>query len=299
MQRSVLLTVVPLADYPGCIPTEPVSRYLAEALLAEGDSVRVLAEGEQAEGWPEGVEVVEGSVMHPSETPTAFEGVKAFFLAGADPSTVHDALHRAKEGGATQVVNLSSHGPEIEITLPPDYWQWLATEVVVERSGMAWRHVVPSLVMAVTLTNSYPLVGKSWRDLIRSGQPIRRPFAEAKFPFIHEKDLATIISKVLQGQAFNGRKLHISGRLISDLERVQTLREVLGRDIAFEPLSRTQAVRDYRAQGLTDDAIDYVLQTSEWFAEHPQEVHLEAERILGRPLLSYAQWVEEHEPYFS
>jgi uncharacterized protein YbjT (DUF2867 family) len=164
---------------------------------------------------------------------------------------------------------------------------------------MAWTHVVPSLVMAVTLTGSYPLALRSWRDLIRSGQPIKRPFATSKFPFIHEKDLAEIIARALPNPTFDGKKVHASGKRISDLERVETLREVLRREIVLEQLSPQQARMFYREQGMSEHDSDYVLETSAWFAENTQETYEEAERILGRPLLTFAQWVKEHEADFS
>jgi uncharacterized protein YbjT (DUF2867 family) len=249
IKASTLIPVVPLEDYPGCLPAEPIDHHLAMMLLDAGESVRVLAERERAEGWPETVEVIEGSIRFPSETPKAFEHLKALFLAGADPATAQEALSLAREGGAAKVVNLSSHGPDVEITLPPDHWHWLALEVLVERSGITWTHVVPSLSMAVTLTGSYPLALKSWRDLIHSGQTIRRPFTDAKFPFIHEKDLAEVIFTVLRTSDFDGKKIHASGRLISDVERVHVLRDVLKKDIVLEQLSTQQTKVFYQEQG--------------------------------------------------
>lgn len=296
---SVLITLTSLKDYPGCIPTEPIARHLVPHLLKARERVRILAEGKQAEGWPGDVEVTEGSITRPSGTPTAFEGIQSIFLAGADPTTAYEALRLAKDGGAAKVVNLSSHGPDFEIALPPESWHWLALEVVVERSGMAWCHLVPSLVMAVTLTGSYPLAQKSWRDLIRSGQPIKRPFAEAKYPFIHEKDLAEIVARALRNPHFNGQKVHVSGKLISDLERGQILREVTGKEIRFEALRRDEAMDYYKALNLTQDESEYLFRTAAWFAENSTETYAEAESLLGRPLSTFAEWSREHSASFA
>jgi uncharacterized protein YbjT (DUF2867 family) len=296
---SILVTLVPLVDYPGGVPTEPISRRLTDVLLGVGERVRVLAEGEQADHWPSGVEVIEGSVVRPAEVPQAFDNTSSLFLAGADPATVYDALHMAQTGGAAKVVDLSSHGPDVEIALPPDHWHWLAIEVVVERSGMAWCHVVPPLVMATTLTGSYPLVGNSWSDRIKTAQPIKTSSARARYPFIHEKDLATVIAHVLRHQDYDSKTLHVSGKLISDVERICILRDVLGKDIVCEELSREQAYHEYAAYGMEHDAINYVLDTAEWFAEHEAETYAKTEYLLGRPLTSYADWVREHTSYFS
>lgn len=166
MTPPVVLALGPQIDYPGSLPNvllaklarSAIGRQLAGVLHDQGMPVRVLCADDPAD-WPPGVEVFAESVTRPAETPEVFAGITAVFLAGADPATVYEALSLARAGGATQVVTLSSHGPEVEVALLPEAWHWLAIEVVAERSGLAWTHIVPSLVMGVTLTGSYPLVG--------------------------------------------------------------------------------------------------------------------------------------------
>jgi uncharacterized protein YbjT (DUF2867 family) len=298
-QPPVLLALGPQIDYPGSLPNALIGRQLATVLRDAGQPVRVLCDEAAAIEWPAAAELRAGSVTRPVETPAAFDGIGALFLAGADPATAYDALALAAAGGAQQVVTLSSHGPAVEVALPPDHWHWLAIEVVAERSGMAWTHVVPSLVMGVTLTGSYPLVGASWRELIALGEPIRRPFADARVPFIHERDLAEIVAIALRDPAWNGQTINATGQGISDRERAQILGEVLGRAVAFEPLTREQAEQLYHEQGLDEDAIAYVLDTTAWFAAHgSDDAAAEAERILVRPLRSYAEWAREHAAAF-
>ncbi|HEU4322949.1 MAG TPA: NAD(P)H-binding protein [Roseiflexaceae bacterium] len=297
VQPPILLALGPQIDYPGSLPNLLIGRQLATVLLDAGLAVRVLID-EAATGWPSGVEVFTGSVTRPSEVPAAFAEIVALFLAGADPATAYEALALARAGGAQKVVTLSSHGPTVEVALPPDHWHWLAIEVIAERSGLAWTHVVPSLVMGVTLTGSYPLVGASWHELITRGEPIRRPFADARVPFIHERDLAEIVAIALREPAYDGRTIHATGVGISDRERAQLLGDVLGHQIAFEPLTREQAEQQYREQGLDEDTIAYVLDTAAWFAEHNNDGSAEPESILGRPLRSYADWAREHAAAF-
>lgn len=61
---------------------------LARQLLAKGQTVRLVAESDQGDGWPDGAEIAAGS--------------------------------------GTWIVLLSSHGPEYEEAYPPDRWLWLA-----------------------------------------------------------------------------------------------------------------------------------------------------------------------------
>ena len=110
----VLVTVTALLDYPGAVPTEPVSRALAHQLRRADIAVRVLSPSRPVGDWPTGVEFVAGDITRPADTPEAFDGVDRLFLAGASPATVHQALEPARAAGMTKVVDLSSHGPEFD-----------------------------------------------------------------------------------------------------------------------------------------------------------------------------------------
>ncbi|MFG1916879.1 SDR family oxidoreductase [Micromonospora sp. NPDC048898] len=138
--RLRLLTAVKARKDAGSSPTGIVGRSLARQLLAAGDRVRVLAEPGQADDWPDGVEVVEGSITRPLEYAGVFDGVHGVFLAGAVPTTAWDALAAARDAGVRRVVVLSSHGPEYEESHPPETWFWLAIERAAECSGPADGH---------------------------------------------------------------------------------------------------------------------------------------------------------------
>ncbi len=293
-----LVTVAPLLDYPGAVPTEPVGRALVTELLRRNIATRVLAEPGTGD-WPHEVEVVPGCITRWEETPDVFDGVSTVFLAGAEPATVHGALDLARSSGVAKVVDLSSHGPDIEIALPPEYWHWLAVEVVVERSGMAWTHVVPSAVMAATLTGVYPLAGGSWLSQIAQRRPIRVPYAGAKVPLIHESDLAEIIAHVLLGERFDGRRVNVAGRPISAAERVQALRDATGLPVALEEVNVEEAPAVLASMGMGDHDIEHLLATLRWFSEHDDDTHKVAEGLLGRPLRDFTTWAHEHAAAFT
>lgn len=293
-----LVTVAPLLDYPGAVPTEPVGRALVTELLKRKVAVRVLAEPSTGD-WPSEVNLVPGCITRWEETPDVFDGVNAVFLAGADPATVHGALDLARSRGVAKVVDLSSHGPDIEIALPPEYWHWLAVEVVVERSGMAWTHVVPSAVMAATLTGVYPLAAGSWVSEIARRRPIRVPYANARVPLIHESDLAEAITHVLLGERFDGRRVDVAGRPVSAVERVQALRDATGLPIALDELSVQEAPAVLGSMGMGEHDIEYLLAALRWFSEHDDDTYQVAEELLGRPLRTFTTWAHEHTVAFA
>lgn len=297
--QKVLLTVTPYLDYSGSIPSEFVCRHLARHLIENGIEVRVLAITEQSKDWPEEVQIIHGSITSPSLTPFAFEGMDAIFFAGAIPETVYDAVGLAQEAGVKKLVNLSSHGPEIEIQFTPDSWHWLAIEVVLERSGINYTRIVPSNIMASTLVGDHYSSGKSWAERINNNKWIKEPYAHGKVSLIHEEDLALVIAKELQQQSSPSQKtLHVYGRPISPIERIEVLRQVLKKEIKFKELSSDEAIEYYRQQGMDEHAITHVLSVLESMSKKPVAMNPEIEEIMGRPLKTYAQWVEEHIAYF-
>lgn len=295
----VLVTVTPMVNYPGAVPTEPVSRALAHHLRRQDIAVRVLSESRPPGEWPSGVEFVAGDITRPADTPEAFAGVDRLFLAGATPATAHQAMEQARAAGVVKVVDLSSHGPDFEVALPPEYWHWLAVEVVVERSGMAWGHVVPSATMGATLTGVYPLAGDVWRERIARRRPIRSPYATARVPLIHEDDLAEVVTRVLLETSFDGRRTEAAGRPVSALERAEALRDATGSPITVEDVAADHAPAVLRSMGLEDHDIAHLLSTLQWFAEHDDDTYLATERILGRPLRDFSTWARQNAAAFA
>jgi uncharacterized protein YbjT (DUF2867 family) len=297
--KKILLTVTPFLDYAGSIPNEFVSRHLARQLIEEGFDVHILADKQQSTNWPVEVNIINGSITSPSETPLVFENIDAVFLAGAIPETVYEAVNMAKEAGVKKIVTLSSHGPEIEIQFTPDCWYWLAIEVVVERSGLHHTRIVPSNIMASTLVGDHYSTGKSWAELIREDSLIQEPYVYTKVPLIHEEDLACVIAKEFDKVNLSGKTLHVYGHTICPLERKKILSKALNKELKFKELSLNEAFEYYRQEGLDEHNISHRLGVLESISTNPIVFNSEVETIIGRPLKSYSQWVDEHISYFN
>ncbi|GAA2262475.1 NAD(P)H-binding protein [Streptomyces amakusaensis] len=294
-----LLTVVSPRKDEGNSPTGIVGRCLARQLLTMGRRVRVIAEPDQCDGWPEAVEVVEGSVTRPLECARAFDGVEAVFLAGARPSTVQDALALARNAAARKIVLLSSHGPEYEETNPPETWFWLAIEKAVEHSGIAWTHIRPSAVMGAVIEGTYPATGSDWPDTVRADGVVREAFLDqGHYPFIHEEDLAAVAAAALTGDDFTGTVIEAVGPPLSTRSRIQSIAAVLGRDIDTVKLTPEESRANWRHLGWPDGAIDVTLyaleeygtrftELAQWTADQRPSV----QDITGRPPLTYDDWV--------
>ncbi|MFJ8546911.1 SDR family oxidoreductase [Streptomyces sp. AC627_RSS907] len=297
-----LLTVVSARRSEGSSPTGVVGRRLARQLLARGRTVRVLAEPDQCGGWPDGVEVVAGSVTRPLECARVFDGVEAVFLAGVLPSTVQEALTLARNAAVERIVLLSSHGPEYEEAYPPDTWFWLAIEKAVEGSGIPWTHIRPSAVMGAVIEGTYPATGSDWPDSVRAHGVVREAFLnQGHYPFIHEEDLAAVATAALTCDDFTGMVIEAVAPPLSTRSRIRSIATALKRGIDTVELTADESRVAWQRLGWPDGAIDVTLYALEEygtrFAELVQwtrDQRPSVQDIIGRPLRTYDDWVREH-----
>lgn len=297
-----LLTVVSPRKDEGNSPTGIVGRCLARQLLTLGRHVRVIAEPDQCGGWPDTVEVIEGSITRPLECARAFDGVEAVFLAGAHPATVQDALTLARDAAARKIVLLSSHGPEYEEANPPETWFWLAIEKAVERSGIAWTHIRPSAVMGAVIEGTYPTTGSDWPDTVRADGVVREAFLnQGHYPFIHEEDLAAVATAALIGDDFTGTVIEAVGPPLSTRSRIRSITAALGRDIDTVELTPDESRAIWQHLGWPGGAIDVTLYALEEYGSRFADLlqwtldqQPSVQDITGRPLRTYDNWVSEN-----
>ncbi|MDX3534593.1 NAD(P)H-binding protein [Streptomyces sp. MB09-01] len=297
-----LLTVVSPRRDEGNSPTGIVGRRMARQLLTLGRRVRVIAEPDQCGGWPDAVEVVEGSITRPLDSRRAFDGVEAVFLAGAHPSTVRDALALAREAAVRRIVLLSSHGPEYEEANPPETWFWLAVEKAVEQSGIAWTHIRPSAVMGAVIEGTYPATGSDWPDTVRAEGVVREAFLDrGHYPFIHEEDLAAVATAALICDDYTGTVIEAVGPPLSTRARIRGIAAALGRDIGTVDLSPDGSRAIWQRLGWPDGAIEVTLYALEEYGARCAELlqwtrdqRPSVQDITGRPPRTYDDWLSEN-----
>lgn len=261
--------------------TGNVGRHLVAELLTAGAKVRALTRDPATARLP-----TEAEVARTSDMP--LDGVASLFL---NPAVfwhgLDDLLPRAADHGVRRVVMLSSSAaldddPSNDLAV-----HHLEIERAIEASGLEWTFLRPGEFASNAL---------GWRKEIRAGEPVREPYAAARFAPIHERDIAAVAAKALLTDALIGARPVLSGpEQLTQPEKAALIGAAIGRPVRFEEIDPAEAreemlARPYMREGM----VDVLLRRRASAVDHPTEVSPEVERITGRPARTFAEWAADH-----
>jgi uncharacterized protein YbjT (DUF2867 family) len=238
------------------------------ALLERGAEVRALTRDPGTATLPPEVEVVRGGLPDPGP---AFDGVEAaFVLSGVADA---DTAALAEKAGVRRVALL---------------WggYWGPVEDAFAHSDVEWTALQPGSLLGNTLV---------WADRIRERGEVAEPFVDVAETMVHEADVGAVAAAVLLEDGHAGRSYGLTGhQAVSVRDRVDALADALGRSLRLIELSESEARRGWRDEGYDESLIDALVG---WMSRPPEEttrVSPDIERVLGRPPLTFADWVPEH-----
>jgi uncharacterized protein YbjT (DUF2867 family) len=236
--------------------------------------------------------VARGDLSLPTTLDTCLEGVEAVFLLWPGlPLEFAAAVVDAVSKHARRIVYLSSLSVRDDVAEPPDPITALhaAIEQLVERSGLEWT-VLRSSGMA---TNTL-----GWAQQIRAEGVVRWPYGAAARSLIHEGDIASVATRVLQCPGHDRATYLLTGpEALTHVEQAQTIGKVIGRTLRYEEISREaarQQMLSYWPPALVDGALDA------WasFVGEPELVSHTVEAVTGTPARAFHQWASDHESAF-
>ncbi|GLW08645.1 hypothetical protein Misp01_37750 [Microtetraspora sp. NBRC 13810] len=185
------------------------------------------------------------------------------------------------------------------------------TTLVTGATGNTGRHVVAELVrrgerVRALTRNPAAAAGRFPAEVelvagtqsIRAEGVVREPY---DFPsaLVHEADIAAVAAVALLDDGHAGRSYNLTGpESLTPRERIAILSRAVRRDIAFEPITREQAVHRLMATGVSRADAEYVVG---WYAapsDSSTTVDETVERVTGRPARTFTQWVDEHAERF-
>ncbi|SFW76603.1 NAD(P)H-binding protein [Amycolatopsis australiensis] len=268
--------------------TGSVGRLVVDELVAAGVPVRALTVDPARAKLPPEAEVVVGSLARPSTLPLALKGVDAVYLAPM-ARTVRRFCELARAAGIERVVALSgsSVGDGHEGSSGNEY---AAVEAAVRDAGFAWTFLRPGAFMNNTL---------DWADMVRAGE-VAVACGDATQTPIDLGDIAAVAARVLTTDGHIGATHVLSGpESISLRGQVATLESVLGKEIRFRELTRTQQREQWLGFGIPEAAVDWLLDGFEETLRHPQVPTGVVEELLGRPGTTYADWAGANRAVFA
>ena len=184
----------------------------------------------------------------------------------------------AKNEGVKKVVLLSGKG-EREAEL---------CEQIVMHSGMEYTIVRASWFMQ-NFSESFFL------DPILSGH-VELPKSEAKVPYVHTDDIASVVVEALLHDAHNGQIYQLTGPgTLTFPEVIDAIAKVSGREIRYTPCSLKQYIESLEGLSVSDDYIwllDYLF-SNVLDAPGNNVVTEDVEKVLGRKPIDFNAYAEE------
>jgi (4-alkanoyl-5-oxo-2,5-dihydrofuran-3-yl)methyl phosphate reductase len=274
-----------------------VGREVVSQLVAAGQDVRALTRDPgRAAGLGAQVKVVTGDLGQPETLPAALAGVDSvFLLSGGGPETpLHDAnlAQAAAEAGVRHVVKLSIIGAEYEFTDLVSTWHLAgerALRQIGERpGGPTWTFIRPG---------EFSSNARLWAGPVKSQGAVFWAQVEPKVAVIDPRDVAAVAVTALTTPGYEGRALRIGGpEALSVVQRVDKLAAALGRPLRLVavpiPDVRDAAARAGRHPLVVETTLGNL--GREEFRLHAAEVLPTFEEIVGRPPLTFDQWVADH-----
>ncbi|MER6509327.1 NAD(P)H-binding protein [Nonomuraea sp. NPDC001636] len=264
--------------------TGTVGRLVVEELLQAGQKVRALTRNPAKAALPEGVEVVGGDLAEPASLAAAFEGVTGVHFinfAGDDYAPLPDGAGLAELAVKAGVRRVTVLGGREDGEL----------EQALAATDLEWTLLHPVEFMANTL--------QWWAHTIRTEGVIKEPFGDRLSALVHERDIAAVAAKVLTEGGHGGRTYVLTGpRAITLREKVAVLAEAVGRDVGFVELTVDEARAKWRADGMGEQTIEFLVGALGNTPEVGYTVVPTVREITGRDARDFAEWAREHADAF-
>jgi uncharacterized protein YbjT (DUF2867 family) len=265
--------------------TGNVGRPLVGLLASAGAPVTAVARRVTPADVPAGVRAVSADLADAESLRPALDGADGLFLCPAgellgtagDPPRLITVIGRA---GVRKIVLLSSQAAR---TRPRavSHARLREFEDAVMGSGMSWTILRPGGFAS----NSFAYI-----PAIRSAHVFAAPFGDVGLPVIDPADIAGVAQAALLDERHDSRAYTLTGpSLVTPRQQAAAIGAATGTELTFAELTRDQALAamtEFMPMPVAEGTLDILGEpTSEETAISP-----DAEKLLGRPPASYAEW---------
>lgn len=269
--------------------TGNVGRPLVTALVEAGARVRAITRNPATAGFPAGVEAFDSVA-------DALPDASAVFLnSRALGDQLHEATALCVRAGVTKLVALSAINADDDFSRQPSRCRGDRNKEVEQfavDSGLAWVSLRPT----VFATNFAGM----WSAQIRGGDVVAGPYAAASTAPIVERDIAEVAAHALLTDDLVGQRVPLTGpQAFTNAELVDVIGAVLGRPLRYQEIPGAAVRQRFIDLGFTADFADAYLAMLATTLDKPALVTHDVEKILGRPALTFAQFVSQHRDVFA
>ncbi len=269
--------------------TGNVGRPLVAELAAAGVQVRAVTRAPDTAAFPAGVEVADAAV-------DALQGASAVFLnSRALGRDLANLVARAPDAGVTKLVALSAINADDDFSRQPSRFRGdrnKEVEQLAVDSGLDWVSLRPT----VFATNFAGM----WSAQLRAGDVVAGPYAEASSAPIVDSDISAVAARALLTDDLIGQQIPLTGpQSFTNAELVEVIGAVLDRPLQYREIPPDFMRQRFIDLGFPAEFSDaYVAMLAETLGK-PALVTHDVEKILGRPALTFAQWVSRHRGLFT
>jgi uncharacterized protein YbjT (DUF2867 family) len=269
--------------------TGNVGRPLVTALAAAGARVRAVTRTPKTAGFAPGVDVVDTAA-------DALPGASAVFLnSRALGESLATVVAECRRTGVTKLVALSAINADDAFSRQPSRFRGdrnKEVEQLATDSGLAWVSLRPT----VFATNFAGM----WAAQIRAGDVVAGPYAAASTAPIVESDIAAVAARALLTDDLVGQRIPLTGpQAFTNAELVEVIGAVLDRRLQYREVPPDAVRQRFIGLGFGADFADAYMAMLAETVDHPALVTHDAEKILGRAPVSFAQWVSEHRDLYT
>jgi uncharacterized protein YbjT (DUF2867 family) len=269
--------------------TGNVGRPLVAELVGTGAEVRAVSRRPESAGLPAEVKVFDTAAA-------AIPGATAVFLnARALGAEMASVVREAQWHGVAKLVALSAINADDDFSRQPSRFRGDRNKEIEQLaidSGLQWVSLRPS----VFATNFAGM----WAEQIRGGDVVRGPYATASTSPIAESDIAAVAARALLTDDLVGQRLPLTGpRSHTNGEMVDIIGSVLGRPLRYQEIPPELVRQRFIGIGFGADFADAYLAMLATTVDQPAAVADGLQRILGRPAVSFEQWVSENAYLFT
>ena len=269
--------------------TGNVGRPLVAELVAAGAEVRAVSRDPKSAGLPAEVKVFDTAAA-------AIPGATALFLnSRALQGEMASVVAQARQQGGIRLVALSAINADDDFSRQPSRYRGdrnTEADQLAAGSGLPWVSLRPS----VFVTNFAGM----WSGQIRAGDVVNGPYAAASSAPIVEADIAAVAARALLSDDLLGQRIPLTGpQALTNTEMVDIIGSVLHRALHYDEIPVDLVRQRFVSLGFPAEfGAAYVALLATTLGGRA-EVTDSIEKILGRPAVTFEQWVRDHISLFT